>query len=203
MVAPALLFGYPFGNLVFAYILGRVFKRVDVRTLGDGNPGALNSVSSLGWALAWGAFFGDVLKTIVPMLFARYVFRWEWDLCLFVGLGAILGHCYPVWMGFRGGKGTACMVALLAATDWRIAIAVVVVMLALAFGTDHGPIGAMVAYLSIPLAFWLLRHPTGQIAATFAIAVVLEIIQYPLLINSLNGTLAPVSVSVLGRQSKA
>lgn len=198
-IALAVVLGYLFGNLVFAYILGRLVRKVDVRSLGDGNPGALNSIKSLGWPLAWATFFGDALKTAAPMLLAGYVFSWSWDICLYVGLGAVLGHCFPVWMGFRGGKGTASMVALLAVTDWRLALLVLVIMLGLAFGTDHGPIGAMVAYPSIPVLFWLFGRPGSEILAAALIALVLSIVQFPLLVKTLNGTLAPVSVSVLGR----
>lgn len=193
-----LLFGYLCGNMVFAYILGKLIRKSDIRMKGDGNPGALNSVQVFGWPLAITVLLMDISKTALPMLIGKFYFGWDSFSVLIAGLGAIIGHCFPVWMKFRGGRGTASMVAVLGLIDIRIAAVVTIVMLGIAFTTNKGPLGAVIAYALIPLMFLFTGHLAVEVVISIAIAVILEIVQMPLFFKMLRGELNPVFTTLAG-----
>ncbi|SFN31329.1 glycerol-3-phosphate acyltransferase [Proteiniclasticum ruminis] len=110
--------GYLLGNIQAAYILGKLIKKVDIRTMGQGNAGASNAVESLGWK--FGVLVGiiDVLKGVVSILLIKLLFDVKLNpdgafLLYLAGYTAILGHIYPFYMNFKGGKGTATLVGIL------------------------------------------------------------------------------------------
>jgi glycerol-3-phosphate acyltransferase PlsY len=194
--------GYLSGNLVFAYILGKLIKKSDIRLKGDGNPGALNSVQVFGWPLAITVLLMDIVKTALPILIGKFLFGWNSTEILIAGLGVIIGHCFPFWMKFRGGRGTASMVAVLALIDIRIAAVVVITMLGIAFTTNKGPLGAVIAYALIPLMFLFTRRLPVEIIISIAIAIILEIVQMPLFFKMLRGELNPVFKTLSGPPSE-
>lgn len=111
--------GYVFGLFQTGYIVGRVMH-VDIRKKGSGNAGSTNAVRVLGWKAGAVTFAGDVLKCILAVLLMRYVFG-ETDclplLVLYTGMGVTLGHNFPFYLKFKGGKGMAVMGALVLMTD--------------------------------------------------------------------------------------
>lgn len=193
-----LLLGYLCGNFVFAYILGKLIRKSDIRLKGDGNPGALNSVQVFGWPLAITVLLLDIGKTALPMLIGRFYFGWDPFAILITGLGAIIGHCFPFWMKFRGGRGTASMVAVLGLIDVWIAAVVVVLMLGIAFTTNKGPLGAVIAYVFIPLMFLFTGHITIEVVISIVMAAILVIVQLPLFFKMLRGELNPVFKTLAG-----
>ncbi|HOJ39785.1 MAG TPA: glycerol-3-phosphate acyltransferase, partial [bacterium] len=109
----ALVSGYLLGSISFAYLIVYALTGEDVRKLGDGNPGAANVARTLGrkWGvLVWS---GDVTKTLVALTFARRLGVEHPVFLTLVGIAAILGHCYSIFLKFRGGKGVACMGAVI------------------------------------------------------------------------------------------
>ncbi|HAZ22218.1 MAG TPA: hypothetical protein DCY84_07635 [Firmicutes bacterium] len=196
--AVPLLFGYLCGNLVFAYILGRLIRKSDIRLKGDGNPGALNSVQVFGWPLAITVLLLDIGKTALPMLIGKFYFGWDSFAILIAGLGAIIGHCFPFWMKFRGGRGTASMVAVLGLVDIWIAAVVVILMLGIAFTTNKGPLGAVIAYAFIPLMFLFTGHIAIEVVISIVMAAILVIVQLPLFFKMLRGELNPVFTTLAG-----
>jgi len=193
-----LLLGYLCGNFVFAYILGKLIRKSDIRQKGDGNPGALNSVQVFGWPLAITVLLLDISKTAFPMLVGKFYFGWDPFAVLIAGLGAIIGHCFPFWMKFRGGRGTASMVAVLGLIDIRIAAVVIVLMLGIAFTTNKGPLGAVIAYAVIPLMFIITGHLAAEVIVSILMAVILVIVQLPLFFKMLRGELNPVFTTLAG-----
>lgn len=142
------IIGYLMGCLQFAYIFGRVFKRIDIRTLGHGNAGASNAVQSMGWKYGVVVAVLDILKAVAAIILARYLFPEQNAangplISYLTGAAVILGHNYPFFMGFKGGKGTASTVGMLYTLDIRLGLAAMVLILAVTIATDYIVIGTM------------------------------------------------------------
>ena len=140
--------GYLIGCLQFAYIFGRVFKGIDIRTLGHGNSGASNAVQSMGWKYGVAVAILDILKAVAAIIIVRVLFPQEVSadgplVSYWTGAAVVLGHNYPFFMGFKGGKGNASTVGFLLALDYRIGIAAILLVLAVTIATDYIVIGTM------------------------------------------------------------
>lgn len=106
----ALTVGYLLGSILFAKILVKAFVKKDIAAIGDKNPGAKNTMLNVG--LGIGALIAalDTLKTLGPMLIAFYVFKMDQAFVFFIAIGTVAGHLYPLYFGFRGGRGAATMI---------------------------------------------------------------------------------------------
>lgn len=109
-----ILVGYIFGNISCAYIIGRL-NNIDIRSYGSGNAGATNALRTLGKTAGILTYVGDVLKTMIAVLLLSVIFN---DLqysmiTLLTGFGVVMGHNYPFWLGFKGGKGIAVTSAII------------------------------------------------------------------------------------------
>jgi glycerol-3-phosphate acyltransferase PlsY len=114
----AIVIGYLLGNIQASYLLGRLLKKGDIRTMGQGNAGASNAVESLGWKFGVAVGLIDILKGALSILLIKYLFDVKINadgasLLYINGYAAILGHIYPFFMNFKGGKGTATLVGIL------------------------------------------------------------------------------------------
>ncbi|MBQ8238624.1 MAG: glycerol-3-phosphate acyltransferase [Oscillospiraceae bacterium] len=118
-VALCLLFGYLIGTLNPAYLFGRL-RGIDIRKGGSGNAGATNATLLLGKATGFLTAFLDITKSYIACKTASWLFPALAPACVVAGCGCILGHIFPVWMGFAGGKGLACLGGMLLAYNWRI-----------------------------------------------------------------------------------
>lgn len=120
-----LVLGYVFGLFPTGKIVGKAYH-TDLRKSGSGNTGMTNSIRVLGWKAGVIVFFGDCLKAAVAMLIVWLIYR---DICpeavkmleLYAGVGAVLGHNFPLYARFKGGKGIACSVGIVFGFDWRMA----------------------------------------------------------------------------------
>ncbi len=129
--AAALLFGYALGSIPFGVLFTRLAGLGDIRAMGSGNIGATNVLRTGRKGLAAATLLGDGLKGTAAVLAMSRL--WGPDAAVLAGLGAFLGHLFPVWLGFRGGKGVATYLGLLLAFSWPAALvfaAVWLVMLA-------------------------------------------------------------------------
>ena len=119
-----LIIGYIIGNIETGYIFGKLNK-MDIRNYGSGNAGATNTLRVLGPKAGLIVFFGDFCKSLIPCLVVRYIFRDNVSLSymymLYIGLGVVLGHNFPFYLGFKGGKGVASTAGIIMALDIRIA----------------------------------------------------------------------------------
>jgi glycerol-3-phosphate acyltransferase PlsY len=168
--------GYILGCFQWSYLLGKAFKKVDIRTLGNGNAGASNTVVSLGWK--WGAIVAvlDILKAIISILIIKYLFKIlvlkETDYYLYLnGLSVILGHNYPFYMGFKGGKGTASLIGMLAAIDYRIAILGIITIILITFITDYIALGTLGLVTLFVITTIIFKYSTGSIFIAIIIAL--------------------------------
>jgi acyl phosphate:glycerol-3-phosphate acyltransferase len=175
--ALAFLFGYLLGSIPFGLILTRMSGGPDVRTIGSGNIGATNVLRTGNKKLAVLTLLGDMLKGTVAVLVISYLTRANPALGVpsyapvAAGLGAFLGHLFPVWLGFKGGKGLATYIGVLLGLFWPAALILCALWLVVAFATRYSSLAALVASALTPAALYLLGRP--HIAVLFLILTVL------------------------------
>ena len=122
-IAICLILGYAFGCISTGFIVGKI-QKVDIRNYGSGNVGTTNALRTLGKKAALITLLGDVFKCAIPVVLIKFVFFKELpeaDLFgLYTALGAVLGHTFPFYLKFKGGKGIAVLVGTILTFDWRI-----------------------------------------------------------------------------------
>lgn len=117
------LIGYGFGCLQFAYILGKVLQGIDIRKYGSGNAGTTNAIRVLGTKIGITTLVLDIIKAVCALVVIALL--WGYDqkqLLLWGGIGVVLGHNYPFYMQFKGGKGVAATIGIFLATDIRLLV---------------------------------------------------------------------------------
>lgn len=143
-----LLIGYLIGTLNAGYLIGRIVKKADIRESGSGNAGASNATIVLGWKFGILTAFLDILKCTLAVYLTKLLFP-DVDYYMFItGLAVILGHNYPFYMGFKGGKGTASVIGMFIAIDIRIAIAMALTIILITIVSDYIVIGTLFMYIS-------------------------------------------------------
>ena len=176
----ALLIGYAFGCFQTAYIVGK-FNGIDIREHGSGNAGTTNSYRVMGSKAAAIVFVGDFLKMVLSILLVRLLFEsadgGNWLLLtLYTGLGVILGHDFPFYMHFKGGKGIASTAGLILMLDWRLVIIGLIVFFGLIFLTHLVSLASCTLILFLFVCSLILitggHIPTGSMAVWEAIAVI-------------------------------
>ena len=166
--------GYLAGSIPFALIVSRILALPDPRTYGSKNIGATNVLRSGSRIAALLTLLGDAGKGWAAVLVARLLGAGD-EILAMVGLAAFLGHVFPVWLRFRGGKGVATAAGVLIAFDWRMGLAVLVAWLAVAAASRYSSLGAIVAALFAPVATWYFLGFGPFFAAVVVMGVVLII----------------------------
>jgi acyl phosphate:glycerol-3-phosphate acyltransferase len=164
----ALAFGYVLGAIPFGIVITRLCGIDDLRSIGSGNIGATNVLRTGRKQLAAATLAGDALKGTAAVLIAG---AWGPHAALIAGLGAFLGHLYPVWLGFRGGKGVATYLGILAGLAWPAALIFAFFWLITAYLIRYSSLAALVACTVTPFVLALLGE--AQIAWLFATLTVL------------------------------
>jgi glycerol-3-phosphate acyltransferase PlsY len=147
----SLLIGYLLGSIPFGILLTRAAGAGDLRSIGSGNIGATNVLRTGRKGLASLTLLLDALKGAAAILIVRMVFPDEPQLDPLAAFGALAGHLYPVWLRFRGGKGVATFVGILAALHWPIALAAAAVWLAMLALSRYSSLAGMTMALSAPV----------------------------------------------------
>src|SRR5579872_3249454 len=151
--AAALIFGYLCGSIPFGVLLTRFAGAPDLRSVGSGNIGATNVLRTGRKALAAATLAGDILKGTVAVVVIGFVFGR--DAALWAALGAFLGHLFPVWLRFKGGKGVATYIGLLLGlTLWAGLIAFCLMWVAVAAASRYSSLAALIASAATPAALW-------------------------------------------------
>jgi acyl phosphate:glycerol-3-phosphate acyltransferase len=151
--AAAFVFGYLCGSIPFGVLLTRLAGAPDVRSIGSGNIGATNVLRTGHKGLAAATLIGDMLKGAAAVAVANLVFGPE--AALVAGLAAFLGHLFPVWLGFKGGKGVATFIGLLFGFGaWIALLAFAVIWLAVAAATRYSSLAALIASAATPAVLW-------------------------------------------------
>lgn len=159
--------GYLFGSVPFGLILTRAAGLGDVRAIGSGNIGATNVLRTGRKGLAAATLLLDALKGTAAILVAA---RWlGTEAALAAAAGAFLGHLFPMWLRFRGGKGVATFLGCLLALDWRAALVFAALWLAVAAATRYSSLAALVASVGSPAALLALgATPAASVMAGLA-----------------------------------
>jgi glycerol-3-phosphate acyltransferase PlsY len=164
--------GYLAGSIPFALIVSRAFALPDPRSYGSRNIGATNVLRSGNRAAALLTLVGDVAKGWVAVLAARLA-GLPIELVAVVGFAAFVGHVFPVWLRFNGGKGVATAAGVLIALDWRIGSGAIAAWLVVAFATRYSSLASLVAAVAAPVLTWWLHGTGPMLAAVVAMSVIL------------------------------
>lgn len=163
-ILAALIFGYLLGSIPFGLLLTRAAGLGDVRKIGSGNIGATNVLRTGKKGLAAATLLLDGLKGTAAVLIAGW---FRQDLALYAGLAAFLGHIYPVWLNFKGGKGVATYLGILAGLYWPAALVFAAIWLGVAYLTRFSSLAALTAALVMPVLLYFLGR--GDVALLFLI----------------------------------
>jgi len=162
--------GYLLGSIPFGLLLTRAVGGPDVRTIGSGNIGATNVLRTGRKGLAAATLLCDALKgTLAVLLATRYAGS---EAALWAGAGAFLGHLFPIWLKFKGGKGVATYIGVLLGLHWLGALIFCAIWLVVAAVSRYSSLAALIASALTPLALWLLGQ-TSIAALSLAMTVLL------------------------------
>ncbi|HTV45944.1 MAG TPA: glycerol-3-phosphate 1-O-acyltransferase PlsY [Stellaceae bacterium] len=172
LAGPALL-GYLLGSIPFGLLLSRLAGHGDIRRIGSGNIGATNVLRAGGKGLAALTLVADVGKGALAVGVAAAL--WPLPAALVAGLCVVLGHMFPVWLGFRGGKGVATALGVLLVLAWPVALAALAIWLAIACVSRYSSLAALSgAVTSAALAPFLADGATAVLTAVLALLIVLR-----------------------------
>lgn len=152
----SIIIGYLFGCINFAYIIGRFHDHIDIRNYGSGNSGTTNAIRVMGWKLGALTFFGDFLKAIVAYVIVAIIFDSQ-IAAIYAGFGVVIGHNWPVFLKFKGGKGIASTVGLIFAVDYRAGLIVAIVMALVIYITRYVSVGSLLMAVSMPIIFYITK----------------------------------------------
>jgi glycerol-3-phosphate acyltransferase PlsY len=172
----SLALGYMLGSIPFGYLLTRAAGIGDVRDIGSGNIGATNVLRTGHKGLAALTLLLDALKGTAAVLIGHKIGALGGVAILaslIAGLGAFLGHVFPVWLGFRGGKGVATYVGVLFALNWQAGLAFCIIWLAVAVLTRYSSLSALVAALVAPVALFAMGDPPAALLTALLSALLI------------------------------
>jgi glycerol-3-phosphate acyltransferase PlsY len=172
LLIPAFVLGYLLGSIPFGLLLTRLAGTQDLRTIGSGNIGATNVLRTGRKSLAAATLIGDMLKGTVAVIIAGY-FGGP-NAAMLAALGAFLGHLFPVWLKFKGGKGVATYLGVLLGLFWPGAVVFAVLWLATAFTSRYSSLSALVAAFVTPIFLWWF----GQLALASLFVVLTLLLFY-------------------------
>jgi glycerol-3-phosphate acyltransferase PlsY len=159
----ALAFGYVLGSIPFGLLLTRAAGLGDVRNIGSGNIGATNVLRTGNKGLAAATLLLDMLKGTAAVLIAGI---YGAEFAIAAGLGAFAGHLFPVWLGFKGGKGVATYIGVLAGLMWQAALLFCAIWVVAAFALRYSSLSAFAACVVTPIALYFWGRP--DLAILFA-----------------------------------
>jgi glycerol-3-phosphate acyltransferase PlsY len=165
----AFILGYLLGSIPFGLILTRLAGTQDLRSIGSGNIGATNVLRTGHKGLAAATLLCDMLKGTVAVVIAGY-FGGP-NAAMLAGLGAFLGHLFPVWLKFKGGKGVATYIGVLLGLFWPAAAVFGALWIATALTTRYSSLSALIAAFVTPIFLWWFGHPA--LASLFAVLTLL------------------------------
>lgn len=146
--------GYLIGSSNMAYWISKI-KKVDIRKNGSGNLGASNATVLLGWGAGVIVALHDIGKAVIAVLIAKWLFPELEYVGAAAGVAAVLGHIFPFYLRFKGGKGLASFVGMLLALNWKVALGIMALVLLLTLITDYISVGAMSCVVAAPIGIWI------------------------------------------------
>lgn len=144
------LIGYVLGTVNYAYIIGRI-KGFDIRTKGSTNAGASNATVTMGWKIGVIVGLCDILKAFVSVIIVKFIFPELEFAGVIAGVSCILGHIFPFYLNFRGGKGFASYLGMILALDWRFFLIIGVSIIIITVVTDYIALATLTTVVVYPL----------------------------------------------------
>lgn len=169
-----ILVGYLLGSSNMAYWLSRV-RHVDMTTKGSKNLGASNATVLLGWRAGVAVAVHDIGKAVIAVLLAKLLFPMLPYAPAAAGVAAVLGHIFPFYLKFRGGKGLASFLGLTLGLNWKLALAVCVILVVVTLVTDYIVLGTVCVTVSMPIGLFLM---TGSLIMVLVVCVASAVILY-------------------------
>lgn len=155
--------GYLLGSVAFSIVIVRLISGKDVRSVGSGNAGATNVLRAAGKWAALATIVGDVGKGVLAVVIARWLTGDPLWIAA-AAAAAVLGHVFPVFFGFRGGKGVATAAGAFATLGWFPVVLVVPVFVILVASSKYVSLGSVAAAATLPISFWVLSGPFAPLA---------------------------------------
>ena len=186
IVAAALVGGYLIGTIPFGVLITRFSGVGDVRNIGSGNIGATNVLRTGRKDLALLTLLGDGGKGLVAVLVARAL--WGPEAGVLAGGAAFVGHLFPVWLGFKGGKGVATFFGVMLAAAWPVGVLAAVTWIAVAFLSKYSSAGALTATALSPIYALLLHQPRSIVALALLLALLIYVRHHENIARLLAGT---------------
>ena len=183
----SILGAYLLGSVSMAYFLTKR-KNIDARTSGSGNLGASNTKVLLGWGPAVIVALHDIGKGVAAVLLARLLFPELEHVGAAAGVACILGHIFPFYLGFRGGKGLATYLGVAAALDWRVAIGVALMLVVITVVTNYIALGTIAVSVTVPAALWFLTGDLTLVLILCIATAVMLVKHWENLVRIKNGT---------------
>jgi glycerol-3-phosphate acyltransferase PlsY len=186
---------YLIGSISSAIISCRLMGLPDPRTLGSNNPGATNVLrigGKSGKIAAAITLLGDSLKGLIPVLMAL-LYGVDDQIVALIGIAAFLGHLYPIFFGFKGGKGVATAFGVILAVSPWVALALLITWLIIAFGFKISSLSALIAAVLAPVFIWLIMHSVDYLLMSIFISIFLTIRHKSNIKNLLSGDEGKIS----------
>lgn len=149
-----ILLGYLIGTIPCSYLSAKAFGKIDVRQHGSGNAGATNVLRTVGKKAALLALIGDVLKGVIPAIIGQLVLGM--DGAVICAVSAVIGHCYPIFLGFKGGKGVATAGGMIIGTNPLVAIGLLTYIFIVVKKTKYVSLASITGAIIYPIIFWFL-----------------------------------------------
>ena len=166
----AVLISYLLGSLSFSILIAKWVKGIDIRNHGSGNAGATNTLRVLGKGPGTAVFLLDIAKGVLAVWLGIWMAGGDWAPVL-CGLAAIAGHNWPIYFGFKGGKGIATTVGVMASLAFIPALIAGVIAIILIAITRYVSLGSLILALLLPVFIWLMDKPTAYLWGSLVICV--------------------------------
>ena len=170
-----LFLGYFFGSFPSGYLAGKIVKGIDIRSLGSGSTGATNVLRHIGKRAAITVFLIDVLKGVLPILLARNFFELDDSWQVVVGLSTLIGHIWPVWLNWRGGKAVATGLGIFLGLSWQVGLATLGIFILMIALFRIVSLASVSASLALPLIMFL-SFTNSSISPPFLVVSILAMI---------------------------
>lgn len=155
----SVIISYLLGSIPFGIVITKLFNKGDLRKIGSGNIGATNVMRVGGLRLAGLVWILDMVKAVVAVLIGRYVGGTVFG--VWCGFAAIVGHCFPIWLKFHGGKGVSCLFGVLLAVNPILFVVCGIEWLVIALGTGYSSAGALITFCLTPVLGFFINSGIG------------------------------------------
>jgi acyl phosphate:glycerol-3-phosphate acyltransferase len=179
--------GYMFGCIQTAYLVGKFAGKIDIRKHGTNNAGASNVTTVLGWKYGILTAVVDILKASAAIILVRRIFPGVEGLAFTAGTFAIIGHIFPFFLKFKGGKGAASLIGMFIAIDIKIAVILVLTILILTLVIDYIAVGSIAMFTAAPVATYFWGFPLEATLLCILLALICYYKHYINIIRIMKG----------------